>query len=717
MFSRFKKIGLITVLFFIIGGVFIGGGSALPSTYPDTSLYYYENIAGSSGIYSYLETKLNLSEITVLNPPEAFPSGPYTNESLLGIDSFYLGNLTAKVAMEVLDENGNPIASGINGEVPQHSKIRFEVVTPYSKGVGLKFASPKGTSGTTYLGTENMGVDGGWYKKSKTITLDENLTEGTWMVWPYFETRNQPGYIVPYAPDSYINGQPVIFTIVSDSVSVDVAPQKVTVGNDVKVTITGKPGDVYRLKENEKYMIVPGQDRVEGQFVTIGPNGKTDVYIRAVKDGVFNLQVYNPDNFVEDDVELTFLKSKLTANSKESSYYMGNDIKLYGTNERGDNLYYYLEGTNQKFSPIPSASLKYDRTGEIWNTTIKGSYISTLKLDTGSYTIYVSSVNGTDKDYVLNRSGISASAAVTLIQPKLSLSSVPSVVVQGDDLKVKGVAEGNPAEVMYYIFGTNKFFNSTVDVGKSGSFTIEKTLDKDEFAPGQYYLVVQHPMYDKVFNVGPVRIDGDYKIVVNKTGSYFVPPYTILFSINDRQSANAAQALCDAIDSENIDDFEAKCSFIVSATSTVVDTLPAEVAKYTPFVVSGITNERNGDPIRVELLSTAFNSASKYSASSSSFISLVTEPDEDGRWSVTFDTSDLNLDTYTVNVIVNEKQSSNYIVKLVAPGEASPTSTSTPVVPTSQVKPTSETPQSPVPIAGMILAGMGITLYLGRRKL
>ncbi|HJJ36684.1 MAG TPA: hypothetical protein O0X27_05875, partial [Methanocorpusculum sp.] len=515
--SCLKTIVALLMVLMLVSGIFAGFAAAYPI---NGSLFYYENVSGSSGTYKYLDHLIILDDANVLDAFDEYPTGTYTNKS--GIDSFLLKNVTAQVTMYVVDSDGKRISSAINGNVPQGSTVQFQITSTYPNEVGLKFTNPKGTvNGTSYLGTQNLSAEMFGASNVMTVPLDENLAEGTWTVWAYFKTEDVPGYMVPYAPYKYQNGKTYTFTIVPSSVSMDVDTTETTVGEYIQITVAGKAGEKYQLKPNEKYTIVPGQQNINGYEVTIGNDGKTVFYIQAVKDGTFTLQLCSGP-VVEEDAELTFSKAKISIYAEEDSYNIGNDINLYGTNEKGSDLYYYLEGINQPFTLIPTDALKKDRTGETWETTVKGLYISTLKLDTATYTFYVSTINSTVKDDALNKTGSSSSVGVNLIQPTITLTSCPDVVVQGNDLTVKGTAEGKPATVSWYLFGTNKFYYGTTDVGKSGSFIIEKTLDKDQFDAGQYYLVVQHPMYDKVYNIGAIRSGNDYLIVENKSGSFAV---------------------------------------------------------------------------------------------------------------------------------------------------------------------------------------------------
>ena len=393
--------------------------------------------------------------------------------------------------------------------------------------------------------------------------------------------------------------------------------------------------------------------------------------------------------------------------------------------------------------------LKRNKTGEEWETTIRGSYFSGLKLDTAIYTIYISNwvpfhqdgseivVDNPTKEEILGPDANTTSVAVMLRQPSLQITSAPAALFMGENLIIKGVAE-NASQVQYYIFGNNKSVWDYVDVGRNGDFTVDVKLTRDEYDPGQYYVVIQHPMYDGDFNVAAGDSNGEQVIALNTTdnavkkdGDVWKVQNTsqVLFSLKDRQSSNAAWALCDAIDSENIDDIYTKCSFSLDTNAVTVDPIPSQIPKGTPFTVSGTATRSDGVVIAVELLSTLFSAESKHTATTASFITLITRPGDDGRWEVTFDTSGLNIDTYNISVSansINVYQTGIRIVESTAAPSATPGETPSGSVPADSTPAptpaagTSEPQNASTPGFGaaVILTGIGAAaLALSERRL
>ncbi|MBO5003211.1 hypothetical protein J6C36_02985, partial [Methanocorpusculaceae archaeon] len=171
-------------------------------------------------------------------------------------------------------------------------------------------------------------------------------------------------------------------------------------------------------------------------------------------------------------------------------------------------------------------------------------------------------------------------------------------------------------------------------------------------AAGQYFMVIQHPMYDGQFNI-TVDENGTFKV------NAFGTSWSELFNALDRQTANAAQALCDALDSQNFDDMYVKYSFFVVGEdeSFVINAIPTEVAQGTTFTVSGVDTANAGETVTVQMFSTAFAAIPKEEAGSAAFILVTTEVAEDGTWEVTLDTTGLAVDEYNLAVkIANEEK-------------------------------------------------------------
>ena len=186
----------------------------------------------------------------------------------------------------------------------------------------------------------------------------------------------------------------------------------------------------------------------------------------------------------------------------------------------------------------------------------------------------------------------------------------------------------------------------------------------------------------------------------------------------DRQTANAAQALCDALDSQNFDDMYVKYSFFVVGQdeSFVINAIPTEVAQGTTFTVSGVDTANAGETVTVQMLSTAFAAIPKEEAGSAAFILVTTEVAEDGTWEVTLDTSNLNIDEYALTVKIAGDLKKSVTVNVVE-GADEPVNPEQPEDPEQPEQP--EEPVAPAtPGFGALaaLAGLGAVAVLLLRR-
>ncbi|HJJ39230.1 MAG TPA: hypothetical protein O0X42_03735 [Methanocorpusculum sp.] len=748
-----KKVGkavlLILAALVIISAVFAGTTAADPSV--KRIVFFYENVSGSTGLYASGEDtnrptkQILFDDMKVLYPRddllEAIGTEFYniTNGSRDMDDVVILDKLNSEIVMYVHDYKTNEINYAVNKDnryVPQGSKVSFElvnnIVSNYDFGgnVALKFTSPNPLAGErTYLGTHDMGELNENKFDGDVFALDSNLTEGEWSVRAYYIPRNEAGYFSPYAEDSYLYSKSLNFTISPAPETMAVSNTAVRVGEYFTVTVTGEPFTSFYLRPNEKYIIEPGQENFNdtNYEILVGKNGRTTISLKAVKSGTFSLQICSDPamTIVEEEREITINKAKITATADKDSYTMGTDIVLNGTNEGLYPLYYYIEGVNLPFTRIEEYYDNIKTTGtKIWETKIKGDYISYMDLDTGGYTIYISSVNETgeyiDKDAVINKAEAYTAVPVYLKKPVITITSAPSAVTQGDTLTIKGTAEG-ANWIQYYIFGNNFFYSAKIPAGINDTYIIEKTIEKEMFDSGQYYMVIQHPMYDNVFNIAPVTTTSGAKaIALNNTGEATADD-RILFTLNERQSSNAAQALCDAIDSEDIDDIWTKCSFVVVTEGTIINPVPSEVIKGYPLTVSGVTNKVDSGAVIVELVSTLFSAQSKYdTVPGASYSALTAVPNETtGEWAVTFSTGNLNVDEYSLTVTTGTIKSNPKSIRIIENSSPLQTAAEPSAVPTPSANNTSgaaKEAKTPGFTAAAVLFGVGAAVLLKRRQ-
>ncbi|MBO5368529.1 PGF-CTERM sorting domain-containing protein [Methanocorpusculum sp.] len=763
----------------LAAALFVGAGAAA-----DT-IFVYENISNQDKYTGTWFLEGGNSQVTFSGDylsGDNIKPGLYKQNATENADSVYISYPDARIEATA---NG---ASILGGTVQDDAVVTFNlygITSGYEKvnesSFYLSFVDPDGTRTSMLGGVKGDIVD------NNTITF--NLTNATsavksgeWKVQANLKATGEVGQLVNATPSKYTYGATVYtFTIVDDDYDIAISADTVVMSNDFKVTLTGTPNSYARLysfdSDASKIVPVSGQPGVDigaslgvstdvsnlknGTWVKITDTGSKTVTLKINgDDGKYTIRAMfytlNSSGFpvkLEDEeytAKITVIEGEVTAEADKDFYYLGNDVTLTGTNTESDNIWFYIKGSNVDFQPLGNikTSVKSD---DSWEEEIDGSVFTNY--DAGTYTIYAVSadleaVQKTDSekdvfedlDEYLNDYSY-ATVSVALKQPFLSADLSATVVAQDSDLTISGTAE-SADQLMFYVFGNNKFASGTITVEDDGTFEEEIDIDEDDYATGQYFVVIQHPMYDKVFNVGPIYVkeDGtevstnpDYiqvgnklnaNIVENTEGSYEdvdvkTASSKILFNTGKRQSANAAEALCQALDTQNIDDIYVKASFIV-ATPTASMNPVSDIAKGSKLIVSGTSNMAEGEVVTVEMLSTAFAAIPKEAVNSASFMSVTTKVKEDGNWEVSIDTNGLNVDEYTLSATIGDIKTSAVIVKVTEGTPATPDTPANPDTPDTPVTPdTPDTPTEPsTPGFGALaaLAGLGAVAVLLLRR-
>lgn len=348
----------------------------------------------------------------------------------------------------------------------------------------------------------------------------------------------------------------------------------------------------------------------------------------------------------------------LTISTDKGVYFLGDDITFNGTYSSTDTLYFYIKGINLAFTQLQKEGVPITASGAKWSVKITDEDLRKTKpysLDAGNYTFYVSPINSEDMDVVT--SDVCATVMVPLKPAFIEITDFPTIVIQGDHLIIKGIAEGHPPAVKGYIFGTNFFITRDASVNDDGTYEFDIEVPKEEeheMEAGQYFAVIQHPMYDKVFNVGPKQDTGSGQWGIYKNEQSTYEDGVLLFNLDYRQTANALQALCGALDDENIDDMYTKVSFLVVSPSSVINPIPDQIVKGEILTVSGQARGHKGEAVSVELRSTSFGPEPKDAVGTSSFFAWTTRVQDDGTWAVNIDTSEIGCDEYTLSVKVGQ---------------------------------------------------------------
>ena len=314
------------------------------------------------------------------------------------------------------------------------------------------------------------------------------------------------------------------------------------------------------------------------------------------------------------------------------------------------------------------------------------------------------------------------------LSPGNSFSGAPTIA-NGDPVYIHGIATGHPQNgLQVWLFGNNYVKISTVSTNADNSYEYElKPADTRTLAPGQYFVLIQHPMMNGLFDI---YYDAGTGTVINRqlgTGTSIFH----LTGSGSLQTPASANALMQAINNQNIDDTFATTSFIVSPPTAFINPVGNHVVGE-QFTISGSTNLAAGDNLMVEVTSSSFKPTYKsQSAEFSGAAGMVKIEQGNGtlnRWSFPVDASTFKPDEYIVKVsgitvdvtgstLFNIVEGHSITVTTVATPSPVITERILPPIATRTPTPTPTTQKSPLSVAVIIGAIALVTgAFVPKRK-
>jgi PGF-CTERM protein len=438
-------------------------------------------------------------------------------------------------------------------------------------------------------------------------------------------------------------------------------------------------------------------------------------------------------SYKSDEVDVKVEKGAVTiVAAGDQSYFLGQEVLLSGTNSETDNVYLFITGpnlpsagglmtdprtpilTSPGFYPPTSTDVNEDNTWEYkWQT-------ANLNIDAGTYTIYAVATE-TNKDGLADTQY--GTVSVIIRKPFVTAQASQSTVAQGDKMWVRGVAEGQPSPgVAIWVMGKNFASYETESVNDDGTF--EHEFDgafTSDLTSGQYFVVVQHPMYNDEFDVIP---QGDFVV-----GTYPVQWSQLfkLYGSGSLQGSDAANALTVALDNAAIDDTYTKLQFLVEVPEIKIVPITEKMVG-DKFEVKGTTNLAVDDELLIEIYSSSFGPTPKEVSGEFSGVSgtvkVVKGTEGFNTWSFPVDTTTFKPDEYIVQVTAIGLQSAQDVTAttLFNVVEFVPTTVPTPPPTTAPVTTVPTTPPTPVPTttpgfgALVALIGLGAVAFLIVRK-
>ncbi|PKL62412.1 MAG: PGF-CTERM sorting domain-containing protein [Methanomicrobiales archaeon HGW-Methanomicrobiales-2] len=555
----------------------------------------------------------------------------------------------------------------------------------------------------------------------------------------------------PSGSDFYGKGfdsNAVTFEVLTKSLAITSNKDSVIRGNSFTVTVTGESVQTYRLFIKPDTTLA----NIEYPFIVAGQSGVTDgaadpsrnVTVRTNAAGTRSVQfntntstndqqytirvesLTNPTG-TYDEVKVRVEAGDVTITASGTGvYYIGEEVTLSGTNsDNATTVHLFMTGPNLNSNGVnleTIAPVVNNNTGSFSTADVEADDTWSFKwatgdipvsLDAGGYTVYAVSKP-------LDKSKLSdAKYATTSIQLRsgfITATSSGAVVAKGDDLTLTGTAQGDPASVRVWIFGKNKQLIDSATVEDDGNFEFE--LDNtDTFTSGQYFVVIQHPMMNKQFDI----FSGAQGWINGTPASGFTP-----VQIGRLQASDAATALINALDSPNIDDTYVKLTFVVEEANIFIDAI-GDKAAGSKFTITGTTNLAVGDTLNIEVTSAAFQPTTKTEASgfgSVAGVATVQQGDGANTWSFEVDGASFKPDQYIVNVESIETDTTatatfNVIQASATTqpaGNVTTTPTGTETTPTGTATTAATPTQSPGFGALVALAGLGAVAFLVLRR-
>jgi PGF-CTERM protein len=667
------------------------------------------------------------------------------------------------------------VPSGFNVSSPAFVELRF--TTPDGGQTrsfgGVDYTKVNLTSVDFY--TRNAGnVTDGF-----GVSTTDDVTSGLWQVramWPNTATFNE---FYGEGVDSSVKS----FTIASGEVTLSTNKDQVVRNNGFSLQITGRGNQQFYLYVRDAslscdeypWMIAdqPGVKPLDSETTRFDIDGVTNEVTQScsgatnpdstfnfianvtttasgsrtiqwdtndmTKDRTFTFDVYerNADGTANDQtsdsVTVKVVKGTVTVDvGGEKTFYMGQEVKFTGENTDSETVYLFITGPNLCSCGAPLENPSNFLSGSVNCNTMKPTQVTVkgdnsweykwntadVGLDAGTYTVYAVT---TDVDKCTLSDAIYDQVSVTLRKPFINASLSASRVAKGDELKVTGTAEGNPDDIYIWIFGTN-FVVPGVSEAVEDDNTFEYKIDRgttEDMTSGQYFVVVQHPMYNGEQDIFYNSTDGN---VYNRISG---EPVFALTGSNRLMGSDAAEALVTALDSPNVDDTYTRLFFLVEEPFINIEAIPDQTVGAT-FTMSGTTNLAVDDSLLITVTSSSFQPTQKTTGGEfsgfSGTTSVVKGTGVDNTWSIDVDTTGFKPDQYIVTVECVETTTTattTFFVSEVPPTTATPPPTQTTVTTTTTVPPTTTTvPPTTTPGFGAVIAliGLGAVAVLVLRR-
>jgi len=457
---------------------------------------------------------------------------------------------------------------------------------------------------------------------------------------------------------------------------------------------------------------------------------------------------YVNGDFKGDEVDVKVEKGAVTVVAAgDQSYYLGEEIKLSGTNTESSTTYLFIIGPNLPTNGGVLTNPKVFVTPDItpvdgdggWNS-VKAAVLadntwsykwgtSNLDLDAGTYTIYAVS-KPYDKNPDLLAKAAYGTVSIIIKKPFVSATASQSTVAQGDKIFITGTAEGQPDSVAIWVLGKNYATKNTETVNSDSTFKYElKAETTKQLYSGQYFVVVQHPMMNGRYDIDWTGVPEQwvYDYGVGESTAEKLSLFKI-WGPGSLQGSDAAEALIQGINQPYIDDTYTKLQFLIEQPIiTIVPIGDKHVGD--KFTITAATNLAVDDEILVQVYSSSFKPTQKSQSGefSGATGTVKVQKGDTGMNKILFDvdSSTFKPDEYIVteDAVIQEATGTALFNVLEGAAPTTVPTTAATAVPTTAatavpttVPPTPTPTQSPGYGALIALIGLGAVAFIVVRR-
>lgn len=268
----------------------------------------------------------------------------------------------------------------------------------------------------------------------------------------------------------------------------------------------------------------------------------------------------------------------------DGSYFKDEEVTFSGVNTDSAYTYLFISGpglnaNGNKLSDLAIPSVTGDENTfakAAVNADGKWRYsldLNGMDFNPGTYTVYVVSEPKNKADL---SGGTYDTASIVIKQPFITAKVSPADITQGEKITITGEAYGEPSSVAVWVLGFDYWNGAgtdsavTVTPNADGSFSYvigeDVTANMD---PGEYFIVVEHPMYNDVLDVVAKPASAGDGTIVTRVGTPELSSETDFYIGGNHalRGADAAEALVDAINAPDIDDTYEYLTFNVEERS------------------------------------------------------------------------------------------------------------------------------------------------------